>query len=86
MVDMVAAAGLKHPKDLEPHYLMHRAGPESALPFDRIHAFLPAGILLDAPEDTLYSEWWEAAQIDSFRPAIDLVATRASARQAAGAH
>ncbi|TAL76516.1 MAG: FMN-binding glutamate synthase family protein [Burkholderiaceae bacterium] len=86
MVDMVAAAGLKHPKDLEPHYLMHRTGPESALPFDRIHAFLPAGILLDAPEDTLYSEWWEAAQINSFRPAIDLVATRATARPVAGAH
>ncbi|MBI1261914.1 MAG: FMN-binding glutamate synthase family protein [Rhizobiales bacterium] len=83
MSEMVAAAGLKHPKDLQPHHLMHRVGPESALPLDQIHPFLPKGILTQAPEDTIYSDWWAAAQAESFRPATDLVARRATANKPA---
>ncbi len=81
LTDMVAAAGLKHPRELEPHHLMHRVGPEAALPMDLIHSFLPENILNEAPEDTLYSDWWAAAQADSFRPATDLVRRRAKANQ-----
>ena len=62
LADMVAAAGLKHPADLQPHHLMHRVGPEKAVTMDRIHTFLPEGMLLDAPEDTIYADWWAAAQ------------------------
>lgn len=80
MADIVAAAGFKHPQDLQPHHLMHRTGPDKAAPLDRIHTFLPQGILLDSPEDTIYADWWAAARADSFRPAIDLVPTRAAAR------
>lgn len=78
--DIVASAGFKHPKDLQPHHLMHRTGPEKALPMDRIHTFLPEGILRDSPDDTIYADWWMAAQADSFRPAIDLVPARATLR------
>jgi hypothetical protein len=45
---------------------------------DRIHTFLPEGILLDAPEDTIYADWWAAARSDSFKPAIDLAERRSS--------
>lgn len=82
LADIVAAAGFKHPKDLQPHHIMHRVGPERALSMDRIHTFLPAGVLLDAPDDTIYADWWRAARADSFRPATDLVASRASLRPA----
>lgn len=78
MCSMVAAAGLKNPRELQPHHLMHRAGPEKALPLDRINPFLPDGILRDAPRDTIYAEWWEAAQPGSFDPATDLLSRRAS--------
>jgi len=77
LTDMVAAAGLKHPRDLQPHHLMHRTGSEAARPMDRIHPFLPKGVLLEAPEDTLYAEWWAAARADSFKPATDLLVSRA---------
>ncbi|MFD0859267.1 FMN-binding glutamate synthase family protein [Roseovarius aquimarinus] len=80
LVDMVAAAGLKHPSELQPHHMMHRVGPESAFPMDVIHSFLPEGILLDAPEDTLYADWWAAAQKDSFKPGTDLVRRRAKSK------
>ncbi len=78
LADIVAAAGFKHPTDLQPHHIMHRTGPERAVPMDRIHTFLPEGILVDAPEDTIYADWWAAARADSFRPAVDLVERRAS--------
>ncbi|WP_281967279.1 FMN-binding glutamate synthase family protein [Roseovarius nanhaiticus] len=80
LVDMVAAAGLKHPSELQPHHMMHRVGPETALPMDVIHSFLPEGILLDAPEDTLYSDWWSAAQANSFKPGTDLIKRRAKSQ------
>jgi hypothetical protein len=33
-------------------------------------------MLLDAPEDTLYADWWAAARTESFKPAIDLAGRR----------
>jgi hypothetical protein len=48
---------------------------------DLIHSFLPDGILIDAPQDTLYSDWWAAAQSSSFKPATDLVRRRAKSNQ-----
>ena len=76
LADIVAAAGFKHPTDLQPHHIMHRKGPESAVTMDRIHTFLPEGMLLDAPEDTIYADWWAAARTDSFKPAVDLAGRR----------
>lgn len=77
LADLLCAAGVDHPRDLKPHQLVHRAGVEKAQPIDEIKTFLPEGILLDAPEDTVYASWWEAARADSFRPAHDLQVTRA---------
>ncbi len=78
--EIVASVGFKHPTDLQPHHIMHRIGPEKAAPIDEIHTFLPKGILRDAPDETIYADWWRAARADSFRPAIDLIRIRASAR------
>ena len=81
LAEMAAAAGLSHPRDLQPHHLMHRVGPEAAETMDRIHPFLPENILREAPEDTLYGDWWKAAQAGSFTPATDLVAHRATSNR-----
>ena len=79
LVEMVAAAGFKHPGELQPHHFMHRIGSEQAHSLDRIHAFLPEGILLNSPEDTLYSDWWAAASADSFKPKFSLELARGRA-------
>lgn len=84
LADIVAAAGFEHPRDLEPHHIMQRTGPENAAPADVIHRFLAPGILLDAPDDTEYADWWRAARADSFRPAIDLVAARQTSPSSLG--
>jgi hypothetical protein len=82
LADLVAAAGLKHPCDLRPDHLMHRTGPEKAESVDRILPFLPEGILRDAPDETIYADWWEAADPHSFAPRIDLVRRRSRSQPA----
>ncbi len=77
LAEIVAAAGFEHPSDLQPHHLMQRVGSENARLMDRIHTFLPKNALIDAPEDTLYAHWWQAASADSFKPTTDLVEARA---------
>lgn len=76
LADIVAAAGFEHPRDLQPHHIMHRTGPENAAPADVIHRFLAPGVLLEYPDETEYADWWRAAQPGSFRPSIDLVDAR----------
>lgn len=74
---IVSAVGLKHPRDLRPHHLIHRVSPEETLPIDEIKTYLPDGVLLEAPGETLYAPWWRAARADSFKPATDLDVERA---------
>jgi glutamate synthase domain-containing protein 2 len=69
LADIVAAAGFRHPTDLKPHHLMHRLGSDKSLPMDKVKTFLEDGVLVDAPEDTVYADTWAAASADSFRPA-----------------
>ncbi|WP_102222994.1 FMN-binding glutamate synthase family protein [Acidimangrovimonas sediminis] len=78
LADIVAAAGVTHPTDLQPHHIVHRVGVTQAKPIDTIYPFLPEGILLEAPEDTIYADWWRAADPDSFAPRIVLERARES--------
>ncbi|WP_241559896.1 FMN-binding glutamate synthase family protein [Solirhodobacter olei] len=78
LADIVAAAGLTHPKDLAPHHLVHRIGVTQARTVDTIYPFLPEGILLEDPGSTIYANWWEAADADSFAPRVALEKARAS--------
>ena len=82
--DIVAAIGLEHPRDIEPHHLIHRIGSTDARAFDRIYKFLGENTLIDAPEDTPYAAWWRAATPDSFRPAADIAALRNKPPRAEG--
>ncbi len=77
LAGIVAAAGLAHPRDLQPHHLMHRVGTTRGSALDRIYPFLPEGVLRDDPDSTVYADWWRAADADSFRPACDIVEARA---------
>lgn len=79
LADIVAAAGFKHPKDLQPHHLYHRLNATEAYPIDQIWCFLPPNALLDDPDNTPYRHYWKAATSDSFRPSIDLAHSATSA-------
>ncbi|MGB3622749.1 MAG: FMN-binding glutamate synthase family protein [Ketobacter sp.] len=75
--DIVAAAGLTHPCDLQPHHLVHRIGATDSKMIDRIYRFLPENSLIEAPDDTHYSQWWHAASAESFKAQVDMVPLRA---------
>lgn len=75
--NILGAAGLSHPHELQPHHLLHRLDASRSNWIDRIHQFLPEGALLDAPEDSSYAAWWRAASADSFTAQIDLASYRA---------
>ena len=75
--DIVAAAGVTHPRDLKPHHIVHRIGATGSKMIDRIYHFLPENALLDAPDETYLAEWWRAANPDSFAPQIDVEPVRA---------
>lgn len=83
LADIVAAAGFSHPRALQPHHFMTRNSAVEAKAMGGLHSFLPENILLDAPQDTTYAAWWEAADPESFEPRIDLVGavTETSRRQ-----
>ncbi|MEJ2591155.1 MAG: FMN-binding glutamate synthase family protein [Candidatus Thiodiazotropha sp.] len=79
LANIVAAAGLTHPGQLQPHHLYQRVSANRALPIDRVWHFLPEGALLEMPEKTPYAHWWRAASAESFTPsvALELVRNRA---------
>lgn len=81
--DIVAAAGMAHPRDLRPHHITTRISATEACEMDDLHVFLPRGILLDSPEDTPLAQWWQAADADSFAPRMDLHNARIILRQGA---
>lgn len=65
-VQMASSAGLKRIHDLEPHHAFHRISPTAARMADEIYPFVARNQLLDAPGDTPYDLWWQAADPDSF--------------------
>jgi len=70
--DIVAAAGLTDPRDLQPYHLYHNVNAVETLPIHHIWHFIEENSLVDAPEETPYGRWWLAAQANSFQPAFKL--------------
>jgi len=70
--DIVASVGLTHPKDLRPHHITTRIDAVEAREMGEVHTFLGDNVLVDAPDDTPFAQWWQAADPDSFRPVRDI--------------
>jgi glutamate synthase domain-containing protein 2 len=69
LADMLAAAGLHHPDDLQPHHLVHRYGSSRVKPFDQAHDFLTEGELVNGTSTAdYYRRNWDMAVPDRFTP------------------
>jgi glutamate synthase domain-containing protein 2 len=66
--ELVAAAGLDHPRELTPYHFMHRAAPDRAVTFAEIYSFLKPGELLAGGGTARYRDAWNVARADSFAP------------------
>jgi glutamate synthase domain-containing protein 2 len=68
LAELIAAAGLEHPRDLRPFHFMHRAAPDRVVTFAELYRFLNPGELLAGTDLPQYRDPWEVARADSFVP------------------
>ncbi len=67
--EMLSAAGLSHPAELEPKHLVRRMTTTEVRLFSQIHVFLEPGELLGKPVSAeFYARMWRMAQAESFAP------------------
>ena len=73
LADMLAAAGLSHPDELQPHHVAHRIDSSRVRRFDQIHHYMHPGELLDdGCDQPFFRDNWDRACADSFGPAMDM--------------
>lgn len=70
LAEMLAAAGLEHPDQLEAKHLVRRQSSTEIKLFSQLHVFLKPGELLSGRvEGEFYERMWKMARADSFEPA-----------------
>ena len=69
LAELVAAAGLEHPRQLAPHHFVRRTGPDSVATFAEVYSWLAPGELLSGRRNPRFAEWWAMATPESFAPA-----------------
>ncbi len=66
--ELIAAAGLRHPGELQPHHISRRVSDEMVKNFDQLYPSLRPGELLDGTPDPRFQHAWMVARADSFVP------------------
>jgi glutamate synthase domain-containing protein 2 len=69
LAELVAAAGLDHPQQIQPLHFSSRAANGEMLTFARLYPQLRPRELLEGTQDQRFRESWAMAQADSFSPA-----------------
>lgn len=74
--EMLAAAGLSHPAQLEPRFLVHRLSATEIKLYSQMHVYLKPGALLSGEvEGEFYQRMWSMARADSFEAAATAAAS-----------
>jgi glutamate synthase domain-containing protein 2 len=69
LAELLAAAGLEHPKDLRPIHFSQRSSTTEVCSFAELYPALRPGELLDGTADRRFRDAWAMARADSFVPA-----------------
>jgi glutamate synthase domain-containing protein 2 len=67
--ELLAAAGLEHPRELRPIHFSKRTSSTEVRSFANLYPALRPGELLDGTDDPRYRDAWAMARPDSFQPA-----------------
>ena len=67
--ELLAAAGLDHPRQLRPIHFSKRTSATEVWSFARLYPTLRPGELLDGTDDPRFREAWAMARADTFQPA-----------------
>jgi glutamate synthase domain-containing protein 2 len=65
-LEILGAAGLEHPSELEPRHLMRRVAPHEVRAFDELFEFVEPGALLYDPVPESFEGPWRASRSDAF--------------------
>ncbi len=76
LAEVIGAAGLHHPEDLQPCHIFHRVSATRALPADEVYELLDEGELLKNPQTTVLAEDWARADAHSFAAKFDAPSSR----------
>ncbi|HTH43767.1 MAG TPA: FMN-binding glutamate synthase family protein [Oxalicibacterium sp.] len=73
LAELIAAAGLRHPSELQPHHLVRRVSANQVKLVSALLPYLEAGQLLaetssSAPLPEVFSKYWPISQAESFQP------------------
>lgn len=68
--ELIAAAGLSHPDEIQPVHFSHRLTGTEVMSFARLYPELQPGELLSGTENPRFRDAWAMARADSFSPAI----------------
>ena len=75
LAELLAAAGLQHPAQLQAKHLVRRMSATEVKLFSQLHVFLKPGELLTGEvQGEFYSRMWQLARADSFEPHSEGVA------------
>lgn len=71
LAEMIAAAGLSHPSQIEAKHLVRRMSASEIKLYSQLHVFLKPGELLGGEiEGEFYRRMWNMARADSFEPLV----------------
>ena len=65
-LEILGAAGLSHPDELQPRHIHRRVSPTQVQDYSRIYRYLEPGALLSASPPEVLAEAWEAASAERF--------------------
>ena len=69
LAELLAAAGLEHPRDLRPLHFSQRTSTTEVRSFAKLYPALRPGELLDGTDDPRFRDAWAMARADSFQAA-----------------
>ncbi|HLS83384.1 MAG TPA: FMN-binding glutamate synthase family protein [Arenimonas sp.] len=77
--ELLAAAGLEHPRQLGPEHIIRRVSSTEVRSLAKLHRFVPQGQLLEAvPEHPVFQVFWDSARADRFAPPPEAAAMMAT--------
>jgi hypothetical protein len=68
LTELIAAAGLEHPRQLRPIHFSQRTSTTEVQSFAKLYPSLRPGELIDGTSDSRFREAWATARADSFQP------------------
>ena len=80
--ELLAAAGLTHPRELGPEHVIQRVSSTEVRSLAALHSWLKPGELLTTiPDSPVFEVFWAAARTDTFNAPLNILSMRSGKSQ-----